>query len=211
MPDIEVTRDCLPGRVADRKLRNLDQPRLDGINQAEVAHDPRERPIGLLPDFAKEIRRRRKIDADIDAAELVDAVEPIHPDGGLLLEGLGVFLVFELLLEQFSLLCVCSLMLDPVGVMGLVVHHEDVLLAAYLAANDPVDERGIALDALLRLHEHFLKIPCAVPVLLDNDDLGKVTPQELMVLSDESLRIMLVAIDRHVSTGKSEMRFTDAL
>jgi len=30
----------------------------------------------------------------------------------------------------------------------------------------------------------------------------KVTPQELMVLSDESLRIMLVALDRHVSTGR---------
>ena len=165
VPDVEVTRDRRPGRVADRELGNLDQPRLDGVDQAEVAHDPRERPVGLLPDPAKEVRGCREVDADVDATELLDAVQPVDPDRRLLLERLGVFLVFKLLVEQFSLLIVGGLPLDPVGVVGLVVHHEDVLLPAHLAADDPVDQCGIALDALLRLHENLLEVPGIVPVL----------------------------------------------
>ena len=144
VPDVEVAGDRRAGRVADGELRNLHQPRLDGVGQPEVAHDPREGPVRLLPDPAEEVGRRREVDAEVDAAQLVDAVEAVDPDGRLLEELLGVFLVLARTRSSSS--SVRLVPPDAVGVVGLVVEDEDVLLAADLAAEDPVDQRRVALD-----------------------------------------------------------------
>lgn len=56
-PDIEVTWNLRARRVADGKLRNLHQTGLDGVHQAEVAHHPREWPVGFLAHAAEEVRR----------------------------------------------------------------------------------------------------------------------------------------------------------
>ena len=166
LPDVEVARDRRARRVAHRELGNLHQAGLDGVDQAEVADDPRERPVGLLPDPAEEVRSCREVDAQVDSPHLLNAVQTIDPDRRLLLERLNVLLVFKLLVEQFSLAPRSRLFtLDPVGMVGLVVHHEDVLLPSHLSADDAVDQCGVALDALLRLHENLLEVPDIVRVL----------------------------------------------
>ena len=71
----------------------------------------------------------------------MDTVEPVHPDGGLAVELVPVLGVAVELLR----LAVGRFPPDAVGVVGLVVEDEDVLLAAHLAPEHPVDERGVAL------------------------------------------------------------------
>ena len=60
------------------------------------------------PTRAEEVRRRREVDAEVDAAQLVDAVQPVDPDRRLLEELLGLFLVFELVLKQRLLVVVAA-------------------------------------------------------------------------------------------------------
>src|ERR1017187_8988472 len=57
-PDIEVAWNLGARRVSNCELRNLHQPGLDGVHEAEVTHYPRERAIGLLADPTEEVRRR---------------------------------------------------------------------------------------------------------------------------------------------------------
>jgi hypothetical protein len=85
-PDVEVIRNLGTGRIADGKLRSLDQPGLDRIRQREVAHHPRQWTVGILADAAYEIRRRREIDAEVDPTQLVDTIQPLDPDGRLFVE-----------------------------------------------------------------------------------------------------------------------------
>ena len=66
---------------------------------------------------------------------------------------------FFLFAENSASLVVRLLAADAVGVVGLVVHHQDVLLAAHLAAEDAVDQRRIALDVADRFDADLLEIP----------------------------------------------------
>lgn len=52
VPDVEVARDCGTRRVAHGKLRYLDEPGLDGVNQTKVGDHPRKGPVSFLPDSA---------------------------------------------------------------------------------------------------------------------------------------------------------------
>src|ERR1035438_7125102 len=93
MPNVEVTGDSSSRRISHGQLRNLHQPRLDGIDQTKVADHPRERAIGRLTDSAQEVGRRRQVHAEVDASQLLDAIQAINPDRGFLEELLG-FLFF---------------------------------------------------------------------------------------------------------------------
>ena len=86
------------------------------------------------PTRPEEVRRGRQVHAEVDAAQLVDPVEPLDPDGGFLVE----LLRLVLLAEQIALLLVRLVLADAVGVMRLVVQDQDVLLAADL----PAENRG---------------------------------------------------------------------
>ena len=132
MPDVEVAGNFRAGGIADGQLRNLHQAGLDGVDQAEVADDPGERLIRLLPDATKEIRRCRQVDAEVDPPHPVDAVQPLDPDGGFFL--IGQSLVFVLFIVIFVL--VRNLLRDAIGVVGLVVQDQNVLLAADLASQN---------------------------------------------------------------------------
>ncbi len=119
-PDVEVAGDLGAGGVAHGELRDLDQPGLDRVGEREVADHPRERPVGVLADAPQEVRRRREVDAEVDAAELVDAVEPVDPHRGFLVELLGVVLIAE----QVVLVRVGLFAPDAVGVVRLVVEDQ---------------------------------------------------------------------------------------
>src|SRR5215470_7468576 len=80
VPDIKVTGNLRSGRVADRHLRNLYQAGFNGINQTEIAYHPGKRFIRFLSDASQEIRSRREINAEVDAAPLVNAVKSVDPD-----------------------------------------------------------------------------------------------------------------------------------
>src|SRR5437899_6414574 len=81
MPDVEVAGNGCASGIADGKLWNLDQTGLDGVDQAEVAHDPGKRAIGGLSDAAEEIGGGGKIDAKINAAQLLNLIQTFDPDG----------------------------------------------------------------------------------------------------------------------------------
>ena len=166
-------------RVAHGKLRNLRQPRLDGVDQAEIADDPRKGPVRVLADAAQVIRRGRQVEAEIDAPQLVDAVQPVDPDRGLLEELVGVLV----LAEQFLLVLVRLLAADAVGVVGLVVHHQDVLLAAHLAAQHAVDQRRVALHVADRFHERLSSAcpACRVPPPGPSSSAGGHLPVEIVL------------------------------
>src|SRR5437667_12660403 len=98
MPDVEVAGNCCSGRVAHCELRNLHQAGFNRINQPEVADDPWERPVRCLPNSPQEIRRCRKIDAEIDATQLLNSVQTFDPHRGFLEEFLCFFFLTENLL-----------------------------------------------------------------------------------------------------------------
>ena len=166
LPDVEVSCAVLPGRVGDRELRDLDQARLDRVRQPELADDPGEDPVRLGARARQVVRGGGEVDAEVDAAQPVDAVQPLDPDRRLLGELLDRLLVERLVLLQE----IGAGLADPVGVVGLVVEHQDVALAADLAAQDPLDPARVALD---------------VPGLLD-DDLGLGGP----VVFDDPRRVL---------------------
>src|SRR5438552_3643713 len=67
-PNVEIPWNLLPCRISHGQLRNLDQSRFYRVHQAEVTDHPWKRPIGSLPNPAKEVWCGRKIDAKINSA-----------------------------------------------------------------------------------------------------------------------------------------------
>jgi hypothetical protein len=74
----------------------------------------------------------------------VNTVQSFDPDGGF---PLGVFVIFfNVFGHQVQLLVVGWLVGDAVGVVSLVVEHQNVLLAANLAPQNPLYPGSFALD-----------------------------------------------------------------
>lgn len=48
MPDVEIAGYLFAGCIAYSQLGDFDQTGLDGIDQPEIAHHPRKRPVGGL-------------------------------------------------------------------------------------------------------------------------------------------------------------------
>ena len=113
------------------------------------------------PTRAEEVRRRRQVHAEVDAAQLVDAVQPVDPDGASLKNSSAS----SSRPEHVVLIFLGGLALDAVGVVGLVVHDQDVLFAAHFAAEDAIDQGSVAFDVAHRLDANLLQVPfaCRVP------------------------------------------------
>jgi len=190
---VEVAGHLASGRVADGKLGNLDEPGLDRVGEAEVAHDPREGPVRVLTHPAEEVRCRREVQAEVDSSQRVDAVQALDPDRGLLEELLGVLLVLvEILLRLGPP--------DAVRVVGLVVQHQDVLLAPHLAAEHPVDDARVALDEPFALDLDPLEVPLFVALLVEHgEEAGGELAIELLgreVAAATDLRRLRSDVDR---------------
>ena len=140
LPDIEIAGDLGARAVAHRQLRNLHQPALDGVDQPEIADHPRKRPVRLLADTIQKVRGGRQVHAEVDSAQLVDAIQALDPHRRL---GLVRQPLLAVVLVQLVPV-LRPLDLDAVGVVGFVVEHQQVLLAAHVAQH-AVDQRRIAL------------------------------------------------------------------
>ena len=76
------------GVVPDDHPRRLDEAGLDGVVQAEVAHDPAEQRLLRAPPAGRGEGGRGEVVAAEDAARPIDPVEAAHPLGRLLDHGL---------------------------------------------------------------------------------------------------------------------------
>ena len=85
------------GRIVNGQLWNLNQTRFDGVHEAEIIHDPRERAIRLLAHAPKKVRRGRKVHAEVDSPSstapqhLVYTIETVHTHGRFFEEFFGFF------------------------------------------------------------------------------------------------------------------------
>ena len=52
--------------------------------------------------------------------------------------------------------------------VGFVIHHEDVLLAADLASQNAIEQRRVAFDVARRLDFNFLEIAFLVSLFLEH-------------------------------------------
>ena len=91
----DIPGDLGAGRIPHRELGDLDEARLDRVRQTKVGHDPGKGPIGVLPHAPQEIGRRREVRAEVDATQLVDAVEAFYPDRRFVEQLLGLVLILE--------------------------------------------------------------------------------------------------------------------
>ncbi len=148
------------------------------VLQSQPSVNPRKGPVGILPDAAEIVRRCRQIHAEVDPAKLVHAVETIGPDRGLPVELVHI----RLLAEYLLLVHIGNRSADPVGVVRLVVEHQDVLLGAHLAADHSIDECRVALDVLLGLYEYAFQISRRVELLVEDvEEAGRTLPLEFLL------------------------------
>ncbi len=115
-------------QAGDRQWRALD------INRSGLV---RPGPVVLwlsslgLTNLCKEVRSGREIHAKVDPSKFVGAVQALHPNRGLFEKPLAL----RFLLADVLFLDILGLQTaDAIGVVGFVVEHQDILLAADLAA-----------------------------------------------------------------------------
>lgn len=145
--------------VADDDPRCFHQPRLDCVVQPEVRDDPlEERRVGAGLAGRRE-RRRREVEAALDAPGLVQPVEPLDPAGRLVeVEALlGGRLLADLHLGGLA-----------IGMVRLVVDHDDVLVGGEPAEHPPgeglVGLRAFPHHRAFRLSRRHQRVP-----VLDQD------------------------------------------
>ena len=138
-PEVAVGRLLALHRVVgDGNAGNLDDARLDGVDEREVGDDPGEEVPFPVARAAEEERGRRQVVEAPDADLVADGFETRDPDPGFLVPLLGFGAIFAL--ERLGL----AVGLAAVAVMGLVVDDDDVPLAAEFPA-DAVDHLGRGL------------------------------------------------------------------
>ena len=125
-PEVAVGRLVALHRViGDRHAGNLDDARLDRVDQREVGDDPgEERPLGVARASEEERRGRQVVDR-LDADLGFDGLDARDPDPGLFLALLGLLAIVAGECFGFG-----GLGLAAVAVVGLVVDDDDVLLGA---------------------------------------------------------------------------------
>jgi hypothetical protein len=168
--------------VADYHARRLHQAGLDRVVQAEVGDHPLEQGRLGAGLAGRCERRRRQVEAATDAAHLVNAVQPLDPARGL----------FQVDAERLRLLFAdLALGRLAVGVMGLVVDDDDVLVAG-----EPSEHSAhigfVTLRALLH-HRAVLLLQRhqAMPVLDQDLDLIKLLPQGFIRAQREGVVVVL--------------------
>ena len=124
--------------VPHHHARRLDQARLDGVVEPEVAHDPVEQRFRGAAPARRHERRGREVVAAQDAARAVDAVQAADPLGG----GLHLGPV-----DAGG----AGLLGDAPGVMRFVVDHQQVAGGGRLAEHGAdvgfVAQRAALVDA----------------------------------------------------------------
>ena len=170
---VELGAQCLrvgQGVVAHHHAGRFHQPGLDGIVQAKVRHHPAEQTRFGVGAACGGKRRGRQVKATGNTPGFVDAVQPLHPAGGLVqvnAKRLGIGLAH---------LGVGGL---AVGVVRLVVDDHQVFAIGQRAQHAP----RVGLVALLALFHHrallLFQRHQGVPVF--NQDVGAVEllPQRL--------------------------------
>ena len=125
--------------VAYHHSRCLHQAGFNGVVQAEVAHHPGEQAFFVIGLSGGRKGCGRQVEAALDAARLVDAVQPFDPARGLVQVD-----------AQFSRLRLADLDVGwlAVGVVGLIVDDHDVPALRQLAQH-PLGEHLVGLLALL--------------------------------------------------------------
>jgi hypothetical protein len=155
LPEAEILGDGLAGVVGHRHPRDLDDAALDGVHQAEVGDDPGQGgAFGVAAALDVE-GGGRQIEHDVDAPGGVNGVQPADPDRGLLLGGLELG---PLLGAHAVGPAVVVVGRGAIGVVRLVVDHQQVLLAAQVAQHAVGEGRGALLPAL-----HHLALAAVVP------------------------------------------------
>ena len=89
----------------------------------------------------------------------MNTIQPFNPYGCFPDKLIFCLQIIGVLIALFF----CFFLPDPVGVMGLIVHYQDVLLAAYLPAQYTFHPLRITLHVSERLHLHFFEIALLIP------------------------------------------------
>src|SRR6266566_1240196 len=160
-PNIEVVWPILSGLVSNRELRDLHQARFNRVNQSKFADYPRKGSAGLPANAAEVVGSGGEIETEVDAAELVNTVQSFHPHSRFLEE----LVLFIALKEAFIAALVAA---NAVGVVGLVVHYENILLGTNVTSDDTFHECGIALDIAFTLNRYAEERTCFVTLLLQD-------------------------------------------
>lgn len=123
LPEVAVHRH-LRARdvVGDRDTRQLDDPRLDGVHQREVAHRPREQRSFGVSGPAKEERGRGQVDDPSHPQLPLHDLQAGDPEAGRL-----VVLLRFLPLVPFQVGVLGADRLLAIAVVPFVVEDEDVL------------------------------------------------------------------------------------
>ena len=119
----------------------------------KITHHPREGSIGILPDTTEKVRSGGQIHAEVNAAQFMDAIEPIDPDRRLFEELLG-FLVFA---KEVFLIFLAFLTYDTIGMVRFIIHDENILFSPDLTPKNAINERRITLNIPSRLNRDLLQ------------------------------------------------------
>ena len=151
------------GVFADHDARGLDEAGLDGVVEAEVAHDPLEEGLAGFRAGAGDEGRRGEVVADEDFPRAVEAVERLDPLGGLVPVGPR-----ELRRTEAGR--------DAPGVVALVVDHQQVAAGLReVGAENSAQPGAVALRAAAvhaALLEEFAGVFPAERLPVADDDAG---------------------------------------
>ena len=130
LPDVSVGRPVAGHRVVGHgNAGNLDDAALDGVDQREIGHDPREeRSLGIAGTAQVE-RRRRHVVGDFHADRFMNRFDSAEPEAGFLFPVLRFAAVVA---GQFLII---GRRLRAVAMMGLVTEDDNLLLRAEFPAN----------------------------------------------------------------------------
>ena len=131
-PDIPVSGQLAGHRIVrDGHTRHLDNAALDGVDQREVRDHPGEECTFGIARAAQEKGRGRQVVDDFDADLGFDGFQAGDPDAGLFftLFGFAFFVAAQFLTAVFGFVAV--------AVVGFVVDHDDIALAAQFTADAP--------------------------------------------------------------------------
>ena len=126
----------LLGAVVDWQEGDLDQPGLDGVDQAEITDQPRKVAVGRPARARQVVGRGRQV---VDRAHLPapgGGAQAAVPDGGAFVLGGAVLFVG-----------VAALGAGPVAVVGLVVEHQQAA-AGLEAGQQPAQHHGLVFAGL---------------------------------------------------------------
>lgn len=158
-----ITWQALNALTYPKRSKDFSRAVFDCVIQSKIRNDPVEQRCVCARLASRRKRRRRKIEATLDAPGLVQTIEPFDPSRRLI--EINALICRGLLTDlQFGRLAI--------GMMRLVVDDDDIAMLRQLP-EDTARERFVGLGALL--DDRTLRLRCwhqCVPIL--NQDFGLV-------------------------------------